>query len=90
MEARECEAVGNGETQSSEQEQRNLKRLQVMMQLVLAAIAQDRSLTVEDAAQLAAHTRNAALRMFPGKETAFQLLCRPRIQRAMQERFRIQ
>ena len=78
------------EAQSREQEQRNLKRLQVMMQFLLATIAQDRSMTVEDAAQLVAHTRNAALRMFPGKEIAFNLLCRPRIQRAMRERFQIQ
>ena len=77
-----------GEEQS--EEQRNLRRLQVMMQFLLATIAQDRSMTVEEAAALVAHTRSAALRMFPGKETAFNLLCRPRIQRAMRERFQIQ
>ncbi len=71
-------------------ERRNLRRLQVMMQLLLAHIAQDPSLTVDDAAQLVADTRNIALRMFPGKESTFDLLCRPRIQRAMRERFRTQ
>lgn len=75
---------------SDAQEQRNLRRLQLMMQVLLASIAQDRSLTVDDAAQLAAHTRSAALRMFPGKESAYNLLCRPRIQRAMRERYKIQ
>ena len=79
-----------GDQRSREQEQRNLKRLQVMMQFLLAAIAQDRTMTVEDAAQMVAHTRSAAMRMFPGKETAFDLLCRPRIQRAMRQRFQIQ
>ena len=74
----------------ADREQSNLRRLQVMMQLLLASIAQDRSMTVDDAAQLVAHTRDAALRMFPGKESAFNLLCRPRIQRAMRERFQIQ
>ena len=72
------------------EERRNLRRLQVMMQYLLAAIAQDRSMTVDEAAQMVAHTRDAALRMFPGKESAFNLLCRPRIQRAMRERFQIQ
>ena len=72
------------------EEERKLRRLQVMMQVLLASIAQDRSMTVDDAAQLVAHTRNAALRMFPDKELAFNLLCRPRIQRAMRERFQIQ
>ena len=75
---------------AEEQERYNLRRLQVMMQFLLASIRQDRSLTVEGASQLVAHTRTAALRMFPGKETAFNLLCRPRIQRAMRERFEIQ
>ncbi len=72
------------------EEQHNLRRLQLMMQVLLASIAQDRSLTVEEAAQLAAHTRSAALRMFPGKEATYNLLCRPRIQRAMCERYKIQ
>ncbi len=76
--------------QSEPQEQHNLRRLQWMMQVLLASIAQDRSLTVDDAAQLAAHTRSAALRMFPGKESTYNLLCRPRIQRAMRERYKIQ
>ena len=75
---------------SPRDEERKLRRLQIMMQFLLASIAQDRSMTVEDAAQLVAHTKNAALRMFPDKELAFNLLYRPRIQRAMRERFQIQ
>ncbi len=75
---------------SHREEERKLRRLQIMMQFLLASIAQDRSMTVEDAAHLVAHTRNAALRMFPDKELAFNLLCRPSIQRAMRERFQIQ
>ena len=80
----------SGKRAEDEQERHNLRRLQLMMQFVLAAITQDRSLTVDEAAQMAANTRNAALRMFPGKEAAFNLLCRPRIQRAMRDRFQIQ
>ncbi len=71
-------------------EEQNLRRLQVMLQLVVATIRQDRSLTVEQAAHMAARTREAALRMFPGRETAYQVLCRPTIQRAMHERFQLQ
>lgn len=72
------------------QEERKLRRLQTMLQLVVATIRQDRSITVEQAAQLAADARSTALRLFPEKELAFNLLCRPRIQRAMHERFRLQ
>ncbi len=79
-----------GADRSDAQEQHNLRRLQLMVQVLLASIAQDRTLTVDDAAQLAAHTRSAALRMFPGKESTYNLLCRPRIQRAMRERYKIQ
>ncbi len=78
------------DVQGDRQEQRDLQRLQVMMQLLLASIAQDASLTVDEAAQMVANTRKAALRMFPDREGAYNLLCRPRIQRAMRERFHIQ
>ena len=71
-------------------EQRKERRLQAMMQLLLATIYQDRSLTVDDAAQMIAHVRDAALRLYPGRETAYNVLWRPRIQRAMRERFQIQ
>lgn len=76
--------------QTAESERRNLRRLQVMMQLLLGSIAQDPSLSVDEAAQMVANTRNAVLRMFPDKEGAFNMLCRPRIQRAMRARFNIQ
>lgn len=75
---------------AEQQEKWKMRRLQAMMQLLLATIAQDQSLTVEEAAVLVARTRESALRMFPDKEVAFNLLCRPRIQRAMRERFRTQ
>ena len=71
-------------------EKREQRRLQAMLQLLLATIQQDRSLTVDAAAQMVAHTRDSALRRFPGCETAYHLLWRPRIQRAMRERFQIQ
>jgi hypothetical protein len=37
-----------------------------------------------------ANARHAALGMFPGKELAFDLLYKPRLQRAMRDRFRLQ
>ena len=89
---REAEQQERSQEHSREQfqERRKLRRLQAMMELVVASIAQDPSMTVDEAAQLAAHAKRAALRMFPDKEGAFDLLCRPRIQRVMRERFRIQ
>ena len=72
------------------EEGQRLRRLQVMMNLVMQVIAQDPRLTVEEASQMVADSRTAALAMFPGKELAFDLLYRPRFQRLMQERFRLQ
>jgi hypothetical protein len=71
-------------------EQRRLRRLQIMVNMVMSVIGQDLSLTVDEAAEMVADTRRAALAMFPGKELAFDLIYRPRLQRLMRERFRIQ
>jgi hypothetical protein len=67
-----------------------LRRLQLMMNLIMQVIAQDPQITVEEASQMVADSRTAALALFPGKELAFDLLYRPRFQRLMRERFRIQ
>jgi hypothetical protein len=71
------------------QEQKLIRRLQMMMNLVMQTIAQDGSLTIDEAAQMVADARSAALAMFPGKELAYDLIWRPRFQRLMRERFRI-
>jgi hypothetical protein len=71
------------------EEQKLIRRLQMMMNMVMSVIAQDASLTVDDASQMIADSRKAALAMFPGKELAYDLIWRPRFQRLMRERFRI-
>ena len=73
-----------------EDENRRLRRLQIMMSMVLSVLSQDPELTLEEASRLAADTRRAALALFPGKELAFDLLYRPRLQRVLNERFRLQ
>jgi hypothetical protein len=71
------------------EEQRLLRRLQMMMNLVMQTIAQDSSISIDEASQMIADSRKAALAMFPGKELAYDLIWRPRFQRLMRERFRI-
>ena len=71
------------------EEQKLIRRMQMMMNMVMQVIAQDGSLTVDEAAQMIADSRKAALAMFPGKELAYDLIWRPRFQRLMRERFRI-
>jgi hypothetical protein len=75
--------------QERAKESKLIRRLQLMMNLVMQTIAQDGSLTIDEAAQMIADSRKAALAMFPGKELAYDLIWRPRFQRLMRERFRI-
>lgn len=79
-----------GEHQERMEEARRLRRLQVMMSMVMSVIGQDPGLTLEEAAEMAANTRRAALSMFPGKELAYDMIYRPRLQRLINERFRLQ
>lgn len=76
--------------QELQDEQRKLRRLQIMVNMVMSVIGQDLSLTIDEASEMVADTRRAALAMFPGKELAFDLLYKPRLQRLMRERYRIQ
>jgi hypothetical protein len=71
------------------EEQKLIRRLQMMMNMVMQCIAQDSSLSIDDASQMIADSKKAALAMFPGKELAYDLIWRPRFQRLMRERFRI-
>ena len=66
-----------------------IRRMQMMMNMVMQVIAQDGSLTIDEASQMIADSKKAALDMFPDKELAYEILWRPRFQRLMRERFRI-
>lgn len=74
----------------AEDERRRLRRLQILMGMVMSVLAQDAELTVQEAAEMVANTRRAALAMFPGKELAFDLIYKPRLERLIRERFHLQ
>jgi hypothetical protein len=74
---------------AEQEEAKLIRRLQMMMNLVMQTVAQDASLSIDEASQMIADARTAALSMFPGKELAYDLIWRPRFQRLMRERFRI-
>ena len=73
-----------------QEESRKIRRLQMVVNMVTQVIAQDSTLTVEEASEMVADTRRVALGMFPDKELAFNLIYWPRLQRLMRERFRMQ
>jgi hypothetical protein len=95
MESKSAASETTSDTLAAEQlreqqeEQKLIRRLQMMMNMVMQVIAQDGSLTIDDASQMIADSKTAALAMFPGKELAYDLIWKPRFQRLMRERFRI-
>ena len=83
-------AESSGRDANELDEPRKIRRLQLMISMVMSVISQDPDLTVEEAAAMAANARTAALAMFPDKELAYDILYKPRLQRLMNERFRLQ
>lgn len=73
-----------------EDENKRLRRLQIMMSMVMQVLSEQSDLSIEEASELVASSRRAALALFPGKELAYDLLYKPRLQRLMNERFRLQ
>lgn len=73
-----------------EAERQRVRQLQFMMSMVMSVISQDANMPVEEAAELIASARKAALTMFPGKELAYDLIYRPRFQRLMTEKYNLQ
>ena len=73
-----------------QEEARKIRRLQMVVNMVYQVVAQDSSLSVEQASEMVADTRRLALGLFPDKELAFNLIFWPRLQRLMRERYRMQ
>src|SRR5262245_14110217 len=71
-----------------EDERRKLRRLQIMVGMVSSVLSQDPDLTPGRSRELIANCKAAALVMFPGKELAFDLIYKSRLERIVQERFR--
>ena len=80
----------NEQAVETEEENRKIRRLQMMMNMVMSVLCQDEDLTIEQASELVANSKKAALAMFPDKELAYDLIYRPRLQRLMNERFHLQ
>jgi hypothetical protein len=82
--------VTDAQSKEGLQESQKIRRLQIMISMVMSVISQDPNLTIEEASELAAGAKRAALAMFPDKELAYDLLYKPRLQRLIRERFNVQ
>ena len=80
----------SGQANDLQLEAQKIRRLQILISMVMSVISQDPNLTIEEASELVAGAKRAALAMFPDKELAYDILYKPRLQRLMNERFKIQ
>lgn len=69
-----------------EEEDRRVRQLRVAVNLALSVIGQT-NMSLTQAQEMVAATRGMALRLFPGKELAFDLIYLPRFRRLLAERF---
>jgi len=69
-----------------EEEDRRVRQLRVAVSLALSVIGQT-DVTLDQAREMVTATRGMALRLFPGKELAFDLIYLPRFRRLLAERF---
>ena len=69
-----------------EDEDRRVRQLRIAVSLALSVIGQS-DMTLAQAKEMVAATRGMALRLFPGKELAFDLIYLPRFRRLLAERF---
>jgi hypothetical protein len=74
--------------QAIREENRNLRYLRFMVDLALMEIRSG-DLTLAQAGKIVENLRRQALALFPGKETAFDLIYRPRFQRAITETYQL-
>ena len=80
----------HAESLEHHEEAKKIRRLQIMISMVMSVISQDPNLSVEEASELVAGAKRAALAMFPDKELAYDILYKPRLQRLMNERYHLQ
>jgi hypothetical protein len=69
-------------------ENKLIRRLRFLVELTFATIAQDDSMTLEEAWEHVRALKGAAVAMFPGKDQTFDLIYLPRFSRLLAERFR--
>ncbi|HLI30423.1 MAG TPA: hypothetical protein VKV79_04905 [Terriglobia bacterium] len=70
------------------EENRRVRRLQIVVNLVMNALWQE-DLPVEEAAELVANTRRFALQLFPDKALTYELIYGARFKRLMAEKYHI-
>jgi hypothetical protein len=69
------------------EEDRRMRMLRFVVDLNQAILMQQVDLTLREAFKIMRDTRQAVLNLFPGKESAYELIYAPRFRRIITERF---
>ncbi len=70
------------------EENRKVRRLQFVMDLILSVLRQS-DMPVEEAAELVAAARRFALNLFPDKGPTYDLIYQPKFRRLLAEKYRM-
>ena len=70
------------------EENRKVRRLQIVVDLVLNVVAQT-DIPVEEAWELVAQTRRFALNLFPDKAQVYDIIYQPKFKRLLAEKYRM-
>lgn len=76
----------NKEEQEIMEENRKIRFLRFLIDFSILSIQQS-DISYEDSIKLIEDAKRVAMNLFPEKEEAFELIYRPRFQRAIRERF---
>ena len=71
------------------EEEKKMRMLRFVVDLNQAILMQQGDLTLHEAFKIMRDTKQAALNLFPGKESTFELIYAPRFRRIIKERFLI-
>ena len=69
------------------EEEKKMRMLRFVVDLNQAILLQQVDLTLREAFQIMQDTKQAALNLFPGKESTYELIYAPRFRRIIAERF---
>ena len=70
-----------------QEEEKRMRLLKFVVDLNQAVLMQQADLTMREAFEIIKNTRQAALNLFPDKESVFDLIYAPRFRRIIRERF---
>jgi type II secretory pathway component PulL len=71
-----------------QEENRKVRRLQVVVNLVMNVLSQS-DIPVEEASELVAQTRRFALTLFPDKAHTYDLIYQPKFRRILAEKYKV-